>query len=113
MNRRVAVTGIGVIASPGRTRNEFWRALANGESSIGPLTLVPEGVLRFSNAAEVPGYRATDYFDEKQADYLDRFAQFSVIAAREAVADAGISITPELAARTAVVTENQRRRAIS
>ena len=104
MNRRVAVTGIGVIEGPGKTRNEFWKALANGESSIRPMTLVPEGVLRFSNAAEVPDYRATDYFDEKQADYLDRFAQFAVIAAREALADAGITITPDLAEQTAVVT---------
>jgi nodulation protein E len=104
MNRRVAVTGIGVIAGPGRTRDEFWTALANGESSIRPMTLVPEGALRFSNGAEVPEYRAADYFDEKQADFLDRFAQFAVIAAREALADAGIAITPELAGQTAVVT---------
>jgi nodulation protein E len=104
MNRRVAVTGIGVIAGPGRTRNEFWGALANGESSIRPMTLVPQGALRFTNAAEVPGYRATDYFDEKQADFLDRFAQFAVIGAREALADAGLTITPGLAERMAVVT---------
>lgn len=104
MRRRVAVTGIGVIAAPGRTREAFWNALARGESAIRPMALVPEGALRFSNGAEVPDYRATDYFDEKQADFLDRFAQFAVIAAREAIRNAGIAITPELAENTAVVT---------
>ncbi len=104
MNRRVAVTGIGVIAGPGRTRNDFWKSLANGVTSIRPMSLVPEGALRFANAAEVPGYRATDYFDEKRADFLDRFAQFAVVAAREALADSGIAITPELAEQTAVIT---------
>ncbi len=104
MNRRVAVTGIGVIAGPGRSRNAFWEALRSGRSSIRPMTLVPAGSLRFSNAAEVPDYRAADYFEEKQADLLDRFAQFAVIAAREAVADAGLTFPPELAVQTAVVT---------
>ena len=53
------------------------------------MTLVPEGALRFPNAAEVQDYRASDYMDEKEADLLDRFAQFALIAAREAVADSG------------------------
>lgn len=104
MNRRVAVTGIGVIAAPGRTRDEFRDALANGVSAIRPMTLVPEGALRFSNGAEVPDFHPSHYFDEKRADFLDRFAQFAVIAAREAWKDSGVAITPELAEQTAVVT---------
>ena len=63
-------------------------------SAIRPLTLVPEGTLRFPNAAEVPDYSPSDYFEEKEADLLDRFAQFAVIAAREAVADRESSISP-------------------
>ena len=104
MTRRVAVTGIGVIAAPGSTRAAFWDSLRNGRSAIRPMKLVPEGALRFPNAAEVPDYRASDYMDEKEADLLDRFAQFALIAAREAVAGSGLSITPELKARTAIVT---------
>jgi nodulation protein E len=104
MTRRVAVTGIGVIAAPGTTRAAFWEALRAGRSAIRQMTLVPEGSLRFPNAAEVANYRASDYMDEKEADLLDRFAQFALIAAREAVAESGYSITPELRARTAVIT---------
>lgn len=102
--RRVAVTGIGVIAAPGRTRPEFWQSLLCGKSAIRPMTLVPSGSLRFPNAAEVPEYRAENYFELKDADMLDRFAQFALIAAREAIADASLQMTPELRVRTGIVT---------
>ena len=68
------------------------------------MKLVPEGSLRFPNAAEVVDYHASDYMDEKQADLLDRFAQFALIAAREAVVESGFVVTPKLGARMAVVT---------
>jgi nodulation protein E len=104
MIRRVAVTGIGVISALGSTRPAFWDALAAGRSGIRPLTLVPEGSTRFPNAAEVPGYRASDYFDEKEAGFLDRFSQFALIAAREAVADSGITFDDTLRENAAIVT---------
>ncbi|MDP9113939.1 MAG: beta-ketoacyl-[acyl-carrier-protein] synthase family protein [Acidobacteriota bacterium] len=104
MTRRVAVTGIGVIAAPGNTRAEFWEALRAGQSAIRPMTLVPEGSLRFSNAAEVAGYRASNHMGAKEADLLDRFAQFALVAAREAVAASEFALTPEVGARMAVVT---------
>ncbi|MEO8049128.1 MAG: beta-ketoacyl-[acyl-carrier-protein] synthase family protein [Acidobacteriota bacterium] len=104
MTRRVAVTGIGVIAGPGSTRAAFWKSLRDGHSAIRPMRLIPEGALRFPNAAEVPDYRASDYMDEKEADLLDRFAQFALIAAREAVAESGLTITPAFGARMAIVT---------
>lgn len=99
MMRRVAVTGIGVIAAPGRTSAKFWESLREGRSAIRPMTLV--NGLRFPNAAEVPDYRATDYLDPKEADMLDRFTQFALIAAREAAADSGLALG---GARIAVVT---------
>ncbi len=104
MIRRVAVTGIGVISALGLTRPAFWDALAAGRCGIRPMTLVPEGSTRFPNAAEVPGYRASDYFDEKEAGYLDRFSQFALIAAREAVADSGIIFDETLRENAAIVT---------
>ena len=102
--RRVAVTGIGAIAAPGKTRHEFWGAIRNGQSAIRPMTLVPQGALRFSNAAEVAGFRAADYMEEREADLLDRFAQFALIAAREAVRDSQLPVTSELAERMGVIT---------
>jgi len=88
--RRVAITGIGAISALGRNITEFWCALEHGRSGIGPLETVDRTKLRFQNGAEVRGYDPTEYFDEKQADFMDRFAQFGVIAAREAIKDSGL-----------------------
>jgi nodulation protein E len=102
--RRVAITGIGVIASPGRTTCEFWNSLLEGRSSIGPLESVDCSALRFQNGAEVRGYSHEPYFEDRRADFMDRFAQFAVIAAREAVNDANVEWTPELREKTAIIT---------
>jgi nodulation protein E len=102
--RRVAITGLGVICALGRNTSEFWEALCAGRSGIGPIRSADCSSLRFQNGAEVTNYSHQPYFDDKRADFLDRFAQFAVIAAREAVADAGIVWTPELREQSAIVT---------
>jgi nodulation protein E len=68
------------------------------------MTLVDPALLRFPNTAEVKGYDPSQHFCNKETDFLDRFAQFAVVAAREAVRDSGIEWTPELRERGAVVT---------
>jgi len=103
MSRRVVVTGIGAISAFGLTFPDMWAGLAAGRSAIRPLTLVQPGSLRFLNAAEVPGYNPLNYFDEKDAQMLDRFAQFAAVAAREAIGASGIEFSPELQERTAIV----------
>lgn len=102
--RRVVVTGAGVISAIGRDVSEFWQSLANGVSGIRPMTVVDISDLRFRNAAEVCGYTHQGHFDEKQATFLDRFAQFAIIAARQAVRDSALEWNEALRARTAVVT---------
>ncbi len=101
---RVAVTGIGAICALGRTVEEFGRALREGRSGIGPIQSADCKTLRFHNGAEVLGYDHRPYFDDKRADFIDRFAQFAVIAAREAVTDAGIEWTPALRENSAIIT---------
>ena len=103
MTRRVAVTGIGAISAFGHTFPDLWNGLATGKSAIRPLTLVAPGAVRFPNAAEVPDYDPSRYFEEKEALLLDRFAQFAAVAAREAVRASGIEFSPELGERTAIV----------
>ena len=104
MARRVGVTGVGVISSLGLNAADFWQALAEGRSGIGPMTLVDPALLRFPNTAEVRGYEPSQHFCNKETDFLDRFAQFGVVAAREAVLDSGIEWTADLRERGAVVT---------
>jgi nodulation protein E len=103
MTRRVAVTGIGAISAFGHTYPDLWAGLAAGRSAIRPLTLVPPGALRFTNAAEVPGFDPLRHFEEKEAQMLDRFAQFAAVAAREAIKSSGIEFSRELGERTAIV----------
>src|ERR1017187_1564221 len=102
--RRVAITGMGSISALGRNTAEFAKALAEGRSGIAPIESTSTALMRFQNGAEVKGYSHTPYFEDRRADFMDRFAQFAVIAAREAVADAGIHFTPELRESAAIVT---------
>jgi len=99
MTRRVAVTGIGVVSPFGHTFDAFWKGISAGASAIRPMVSVPQGALRFPNAAEVPDFTPSRYFAEKDLNLLDRFAQMAAVAAREAVAGSGITFDdPERAA---------------
>ena len=102
--RRVAITGMGAICAIGRTVPEFAESLRMGRSGIGPIESTDSSMLRFQNGAEVRGYCHRPYFDDRRADFIDRFAQFAVIAAREAVQDAGVEWTPELRETAAIIT---------
>jgi nodulation protein E len=104
MQRRVAITGMGVISAVGLDVQTFWAALLEGRSGIGPLKSVQPGELRFPNGAEIPEFDPSQYFDLKEAQFLDRFAQYGVAAARAAIRDAGLELTPEQKAETAIVT---------
>jgi nodulation protein E len=101
---RVVITGIGVISGIGSTRDEFWESLSLGRPGVRPITSTDVSGLRFRNGSEVVNYTHAPYFTDKQADFMDRFAQFAVIAAREAVLQAGVQWTDELKENTAVVT---------
>jgi nodulation protein E len=102
--RRVAITGIGAISALGRNAVEFWCALEQGRSGIAPIETVDRAKLRFQNGAEVHGYNPADYFEQKQADFIDRFAQFGLIAAREAIGDSGLRWSEVDRESTMVVT---------
>jgi len=102
--RRVVVTGIGVLNAIGKNRTEFEQSLREGRCGIIPLTDPAHREFRFSNAAEVPNFNAADHFSLKEADMIDRFAQFAVVAAREAVAHSGIEWTSDLRENSAIVT---------
>jgi len=102
--RRVAVTGLGVICALGNDVPSFWNALCAGRSGIGRIESVDTTNVRIQNGAEVRGFDPQQHFEGAQVDLLDRFAQFALVAAREAVRDSGIEFTPELRQRTAIIT---------
>lgn len=102
--RRVVITGAGVISPLGPDVPAFAESLFAGRSGIAPLTLVDTAQLRFSNGAEVSNYKSEIYFEARDASLMERFAQFAVIAARQAIAQANIAWTQELLEETAVIT---------
>ena len=102
--RRVVVTGLGIISAIGHHKNEVWQQVLQGQSGIGPMSSPDASSIKFSSVAEVKNYDPTAYFEKKELDMLDRFAQFCLIAAKQAVADAKIDFTPALQHRTAVIT---------
>ncbi len=95
---------MGVISALGRNQEEFWGALAQGSPGIGEMSCVDTSQLRFKNAAEVRGYDPASAFSPKELPFLDRFAQFALLSAQEAVTQAGVAWTEEVRERGAIVT---------
>ena len=100
---RVVITGLGVISAAGHTAADFWVKISNGRSSIGEITTIPTHTLTVKIGAEVAGFVPQEYFEKRQLGMLDRFSQFGLIAAREAISDSGISFEGEAGERAAAV----------
>ena len=103
MAHRVVVTGCGVLSSVGITAGVYWANLARGVSGIAPAVTIPTDELTQKVDAEVKDYDPLNFFDEREAAPMDRVAQFSVIAAREAIAHSGLSFEGELSEQTATI----------
>ncbi len=89
--KRVVVTGIGAITPIGNTVSEYWESLLNGVSGAAEITHFDTSKFKTKFACELKGYDEKDYFDRKEARKMDRYAKLGIIAASEAVEDAGIS----------------------
>jgi len=98
-NRRVVVTGIGLICPTGTTREHAWEQIKQGVSGITPIERVDTDGLLTTFAGEVREFDAAAAVGRKEARRTDRFAQFAVAAAREAVAHAELTITGDNADR--------------
>jgi 3-oxoacyl-[acyl-carrier-protein] synthase II len=95
MRRRVVVTGIGAITPIGITGRTLWDGVRAERSAVRSLTRFDPSIFRSHNAAEVNDFIPTDHLEAKRAKRLDRFGQFSVVAARQALEDAGIDLAVE------------------
>lgn len=90
--KRVVVTGLGAITPLGKTVEESWTNLVNGVSGAAPITRFDATKFKTTFACEVKDYNPADYFDRKEVRKIDPFAQFAMIAADEAIADAKIDL---------------------
>lgn len=102
--RRVVITGLGVFASTGKDTEIFFHNLLQGRSAIRRITQFDPTSLSVQIAAEVPDYSPTDHFPPKRLDLLDRFSQFGLLAAREAMKSSGLELREEERPRFGVVT---------
>ena len=102
--RRVVITGIGAITPVGHNVAQTWESLVNGVSGVDLISKFDYSNLPVHIAAEVKNYDPEEHFDHKEVKKLDLYTQFAMIAAREAIADAGLipgSFNPD---RTGVIT---------
>ncbi|MBI3976205.1 MAG: beta-ketoacyl-ACP synthase II [Armatimonadetes bacterium] len=103
MRRRVVVTGLGVVSPVGIGVDRFWNSLMEGRSGVRRITAFDPSALPTRIAAEVPDFDPTAFMDRKEARRNDRFVQFAYAAARMALEDARLAITPANAARVGVL----------
>ena len=99
MGARVVITGVGIISPVGNDVDAFWHSLVEGRSGVGPITLFDPAGLESRFAAEVKGFDPVALFGRKDARRMDRFTQFAVAAAGQALADSTYEITPESSKR--------------
>jgi 3-oxoacyl-[acyl-carrier-protein] synthase II len=88
--RRVVVTGLGAITPVGNNLHEYWEGLINGISGSEMITRFDTEKFKTKFACEIKNYDSSKYFDRKEANKLDLFAQYAHIASDEAIADSGL-----------------------
>ncbi len=92
LRRRVVVTGIGALTPIGNTRDAYWNALVAGTSGAAPITYFDASKFKTQFACEVKGFDPLVYFDRKEVRKMDRFTQYAIVAADEAVQDAELNL---------------------
>lgn len=101
--KRVVVTGLGAVTPVGNTPDEMWNNLVNGVSGAAPITLFDTSLFKTKFACEVKNLNINDYLDRKEARKMDRYTQFAMIAAIQAVKDCGWDLEQEDKNRIGVV----------
>ncbi|NIA25136.1 MAG: beta-ketoacyl-ACP synthase II [Gammaproteobacteria bacterium] len=104
-DRRVVVTGLGVISPIGNTVADYWSALLSGTSGVGPITLFDASQSPVRFAGEVKNFDPEEYMDRRTARRMDRFDQLFYAATTQALQDSGIDYSddPDAGARAGVV----------
>ena len=88
--KRVVITGLGAITPLGNDVATTWTNALKGVSGAGPITHFDASLFKTQFACEVKGYNSADYFDRKELRKYDLYAQYGVVAAKEAIKDSGL-----------------------
>jgi nodulation protein E len=103
VSRRVVITGAGTVNALGADVPSTLEAMREGRCAIGPLEIRDAERLTIRIGAQVKGYDEGAHFNRQQIALFDRYTQFALLAAREAIGQAGLTFTGELAARAGVI----------
>lgn len=90
--RRVVVTGLGALTPIGNTVEEYWNGLINGVSGAAPITYFDASKFKTQFACELKNFNVEDFIDRKEARKMDRFTQYAVVSATEAMEDANFDL---------------------
>ena len=100
---RVVITGLGAITPIGNTVKDYLLGLQSGRNGVGPISLFDASQHACRFAAEVSGFDPTGILEPKESKRWDRFSKFGVVAAKEAIADSGLTINESNASRIGVI----------
>ena len=103
MKRRVVVTGLGVVTSLSRRVEDLWQRINRGESGIRRITAFDTTEFKVKFGGEISEWSTEGYVSPRDAKRIDRFTQFAMVAAIDAVKDAGIDFAKEDAFRCGVI----------
>lgn len=90
--KRVVITGLGTLTPIGNNVQEYWQGLINGVSGAKPITYFDASNAKTTFACELKNFDATQFFDRKEIRKYDRFSQYGIIAAGQAVEDSGLDL---------------------
>lgn len=93
--RRIVITGLGAVSPLGHNPEESWQNARAGKSGIGPITIIDTSTIANKIAGEVKGFDADALLGHREARRTDRVTQFAMVAARQALEDSGLKITPD------------------
>jgi 3-oxoacyl-[acyl-carrier-protein] synthase II len=102
LNRRVVVTGLGMICGVGNTVPEIWQNLTAGKSGVARITQFDASQFACQIAAEVKNFDPLNFVDKKESKKMGRFIHLALAAADEAMKSSGLEVTPELSTRVGV-----------
>lgn len=101
--KRVVVTGLGALTPIGNTVNEYWEALLAGKSGAAPITHFDASKFKTQFAAEVKNFDAVAFLGRKESRKMDKFTQYAMVAADEAILDSGLDFDKEDRGRIGVI----------
>ena len=95
MDKRIVITGLGILTSNGKGRKEYWQALKDGRVGYKPITLFDTSDFAVNQAGEISDFDAKVYMGKKGLRNLDRSIKLLVSAGKLAIEDSGLTITEE------------------